>query len=1573
MNLIISLRRNVYSFFTFLFFFISITTNAQIVCPNLTSDGIYKKETDIVISTYHSSVALTSSAVVTWGEDMSANGSDATVITEVSNSNGYNFTGSPIMVALSGNSDAQAFLLTTSGMYSWGAFTEVVGGAIVTSNSFSSMSLPSGVAPSDIKDIKANTGIFFLLTKLGEVYIAGQTISQYSSGSGSGTPNVWHQVQNTSTPGDYLTGAIELTGNREAVFILKSDNSIWGWGEGIPLGSPAASQTVSYPTEISTSGIPSGVTLSQISSYSEESGGSLSGSVGLLGLGSDGKVYGIGENGNGNIITSNGSWVNNWTAIAGPGGTGTLSNVVFLITSDNTEEYPSAGVIVNDGNPTNKAYVWGLNDTYSLGFNDSIVTIVQDPIYPGDFNPSIHDPAFLSMGGHATSFLNKSGSGSICFIGHITNGSNPSGTSDASVFFCFDPDSPNWPAGIELCINQLDNISPAASTIVANPTSITANSTSTSTITVQLYTASNVLVNTSSATIVIGTNKGSISSTTDNNDGTFTAILTSTSIEESATVTFTLDGTLSPNTATVTFTAGPDTTPPVISDQTFTYAENQAANYNIGDIVASDNSGTYTLTITSGNLNGYFALSSTGSLTLTATGAGAVASNDFETTPNSFPLEVTATDGASNTATGTITINVTDVDDTYPVILDQTFTYAENQAANYAIGTVSATDSNTLTYAFETGENTDGFFAINSSTGAITLTNTGSASSAASNDYVTTPNSFSLIVKVTDLASNTATGTITINVTEVDNTAPILVDQSFTYAESQAANYAIGTVSATDSNTLTYAFDTGENSDGFFAINSSTGAITLTNVGSTSSAASNDYETTPNSFSLVIKVTDPSSNTTTGTININVTDVSEITFGITPGQVFSYAENQAANYAIGTVTATDYIGGVTFSISSGNTAGHFALSSDGALTLTSAGAGAVASNDYETTPNSFSLGISVTDTTSTTVSGNVTINVTDIDEITDTDGDGVPDSIELSDGTDPTDGCSYVSSSVSLSPSIAWEALDCDADGLTNGEEKDLGTNPKNKDTDGDGVLDGTEVTDSTNPLNPCDYITASITEERTSQWLNADCDKDGLTNGEEIDLGTDPFDADTDGDGVLDGTEVTDGTNPLDVCDYVSAHITQVQKEAWLNADCDNDGLTNEKEKDLGTDPFNADTDGDGVLDGTEVSDGTDPLDLCDLILSHQTLNPSDEWNATDCDEDGLSNKEEKELGTDPKNPDTDGDGVLDGTEVLDGTDPLDLCDFILSHQTLNPSEEWNVADCDEDGLTNKEEKELGTDPKNPDTDGDGVLDGRELTDNTNPLDLCDFTLSSQSVEPSSDWNNADCDYDGAKNGIEIEYGSNPLDKDTDKDGVIDGTEITDNTDVLDNCSLILEHQTEMANILIWNQLDCDNDSLPNGGERREDSDNDGILNFLDSDDDNDGIPTKEEYPDANKNAFDEDAMDVNNNNIPDYLEANNFNPNEIDGIEVYNVLTPNGDGVHDIFTIRNISMYPDNEVRVYNRWGKLVYEMKGYGTNGRYFNGTSNLGAQRLSSGTYFYVLNYRDANAQNKTRQGYLYLNR
>lgn len=77
--------------------------------------------------------------------------------------------------------------------------------------------------------------------------------------------------------------------------------------------------------------------------------------------------------------------------------------------------------------------------------------------------------------------------------------------------------------------------------------------------------------------------------------------------------------------------------------------------------------------------------------------------------------------------------------------------------------------------------------------------------------------------------------------------------------------------------------------------------------------------------------------------------------------------------------------------------------------------------------------------------------------------------------------------------------------------------------------------------------------------WLLAGCaldpagdeDGDGLTNGEEEDLGTDPEIADTDGDGLSDGDEVNV----------------------------------------YGTDPNTADSDGDGYEDGEEVESNTDPL----------------------------------------------------------------------------------------------------------------------------------------------------------------------------------------------------------------------------------------------------------------------------------------------------------------------------------------------------------------------------------------------
>jgi gliding motility-associated-like protein len=275
-------------------------------------------------------------------------------------------------------------------------------------------------------------------------------------------------------------------------------------------------------------------------------------------------------------------------------------------------------------------------------------------------------------------------------------------------------------------------------------------------------------------------------------------------------------------------------------------------------------------------------------------------------------------------------------------------------------------------------------------------------------------------------------------------------------------------------------------------------------------------------------------------------------------------------------------------------------------------------------------------------------------------------------------------------------------------------------DCDGDGVTNGQEIADGTNATDPCSFVFASQTATPSASWNTLDCDNDGLSNGDELTTGTDPLNPDTDGDGVIDGTEVADGTNPTDPCSLVIASQTVTPSAAWSSADCDNDGLSNGAEITTGTDPLNPDTDGDGVIDGTEVADGTNPTDPCSLVIASQTVAPSADWNDADCDNDGLTNATEVTDGTDPFNPDTDGDGVIDGTEVADGTNPTDPCSLLLASQTVVPSAAWNDADCDNDGIGNGTEIINGSNPFNycspnpcnviiPESftpDGDGIND---------------------------------------------------------------------------------------------------------------------------------------------------------------------------------------------------------------------------------------------------------------------------
>jgi gliding motility-associated-like protein len=490
----------------------------------------------------------------------------------------------------------------------------------------------------------------------------------------------------------------------------------------------------------------------------------------------------------------------------------------------------------------------------------------------------------------------------------------------------------------------------------------------------------------------------------------------------------------------------------------------------------------------------------------------------------------------------------------------------------------------------------------------------------------------------------------------------------------------------------------------------------------------------------------------------------------------------------------------------------------------------------------------------------------------------------------------------------------------------------------------------------------ASAPVNLTMVDCNLDSDGDGLSDFDEVNnYGTDPNNPDTDGDGYNDGNEVTISSDPLNPCDPNPMNPV---------CDQDGDGLTNADEATNGTNPMNPDTDGDGVLDGEEVlgtddpatpyvpTGTSDPLDACDPINTSPVC---------DTDGDGLNNGDEATNGTDPNNPDTDGDGFNDGYEVTNGSDPLDPCD----PNTMSAS-----CDVDGDGLSNGEEATAGTNPNNPDTDGDGVLDGEEVlgvddpstpyvpTGTSNPLDPCDPLPTSAAC---------DGDGDGVSDGDEATNGTNPNNPDTDGDGVLDGEEVygTDNpstpyvptgtSDPLDPCDpLPTSPACDGDGDGVSDDDEATNGTNPNDPDTDGDGVNDGEEVYGTDDPSTPYVPTGTSDP--------LDPCDP----LPNSAACNGGGNGGVESVDVPEGFSPNGDGSNEMLIIPNLDKFPENELKVFNRWGVEVYKAGPYKND---WDGTMQgkmaVGKDVLPEGTYFYILDL--GIGQDKIIKGYIYITR
>ncbi len=289
----------------------------------------------------------------------------------------------------------------------------------------------------------------------------------------------------------------------------------------------------------------------------------------------------------------------------------------------------------------------------------------------------------------------------------------------------------------------------------------------------------------------------------------------------------------------------------------------------------------------------------------------------------------------------------------------------------------------------------------------------------------------------------------------------------------------------------------------------------------------------------------------------------------------------------------------------------------------------------------------------------------------------------------------------------------------------------------------------------------------------NADLDGDGLSNSREKEMGTDPLNPDSDGDGLTDGEEVyKTHTDPL-------------------RPDTDNDGLSDGDEvHKYGTDPLRIDSDSDGLTDSEELNRKTNPIKADtdgDGLLDGDEVNKySTDPLAIDSDGDGLSDGDEvKRYQTDPTKVDSDGDGLKDGDEVklyltnpkLADTDGDGLSDGLeLNQYKTDPTK----IDSDGDGLSDGDEvNKYMTDPNKVDSDGDGLSDADEIkkySTNPNKVDTDGDGLNDdvEIQKYHTDATKADTDGDGLKDGEEIStYHTDPNKADTDGDGLSDYDEI--------------------------------------------------------------------------------------------------------------------------------------------------------------------------------------------------------
>ncbi len=501
----------------------------------------------------------------------------------------------------------------------------------------------------------------------------------------------------------------------------------------------------------------------------------------------------------------------------------------------------------------------------------------------------------------------------------------------------------------------------------------------------------------------------------------------------------------------------------------------------------------------------------------------------------------------------------------------------------------------------------------------------------------------------------------------------------------------------------------------------------------------------------------------------------------------------------------------------------------------------------------------------------------------DDDNDGVSDVDEADDGTDPRD-------------------TDSDDDGLSDGDEKALGSNPLSVDSDEDGVNDPEDncPVDANADQADADQDGVGAACDEDDQVAVLDADNDGVPDqADNCPNAFNPAQTNTDGSSQT-GDALGDACDDDDDGDGVNDSADEFPLNASESSDNDKDGIGDNADPDDDNDgvadgddaaPNDRDGDDDGVLDGA---------DNCPLDANSDQANSDNDALGNACDEDDdndtVADGQDNcpaDANTDQLNSDGDSQGDVcddddDNDTVADGQDNCPL-DANIDQLNSDGDSQGNVCDDDDDNDTVADDQDncpLSANADQLDSDGDeqgNVCDDDDDNDDvadgddacpTTPQDLVD-QVNAQGCAPGETDSDGDGVFDNADNCPAVQNADqtntdgdaegNACDADDDNDNVSDTDEATNGTD-----PLLADTDSDNTN--------DDTDNCPlTANENQTDTDEDGDGNACDADDDNDNVSDADEATNGTDPLLaDTDSDDVNDDTDNCPLDANNDQANQ-------------------------------------------------------------------------------------------------